>query len=350
MKLVHGGDWAGYRAEFGCDALDFSANVSPLGLPAGVAAAITNALPTADRYPDPLCRELRAALAGAEGVPADWILCGNGAADLIFRLALAVRPRRALLPAPTFAEYEAALQTVGCAVQRVFLREENEFAVTEEFIDAVTPETDIVFLCQPNNPTGQVTPPALVERLVRRCAECSAVLVVDECFLDFLPDRDAWTAKQLLRDAPQLIILKAFTKLYAMAGVRLGYALCGDAALLEKMRGAGQPWAVSSLAQAAGLAALQETAYAGAVRALIAEQRPRMAAGLRALGLRVMDGQANYLLFRATPDFGEKLRRRGAVVRSCANYPGLDAAWYRTAVRTAEENTRLLQIMGEILA
>lgn len=350
MELVHGGDWAGYRAEFGCDALDFSANVSPLGLPAGVAAAITNALPTADRYPDPLCRELRAALAGAEGVPADWILCGNGAADLIFRLALAVRPRRALLPAPTFAEYEAALQTVGCAVQRVFLREENEFAVTEEFIDAVTPETDIVFLCQPNNPTGQVTPPALVERLVRRCAECGAVLVVDECFLDFLPDRDAWTAKQLLRDAPQLIILKAFTKLYAMAGVRLGYALCGDATLLEKMRGAGQPWAVSSLAQAAGLAALQETAYAGAVRALIAEQRPRMAAGLRALGLRVMDGQANYLLFRATPDFGEKLRRRGAVVRSCANYPGLDAAWYRTVVRTAEENTRLLQIMGEILA
>ena len=350
MELVHGGDWAGYRAEFGCDALDFSANVSPLGLPAGVAAAITNALPTADRYPDPLCRELRAALAGAEGVPADWILCGNGAADLIFRLALAVRPRRALLPAPTFAEYEAALQTVGCAVQRVFLREENEFAVTEKFIDAVTPETDIVFLCQPNNPTGQVTPHALVERLVRRCAECGAVLVVDECFLDFLPDRDAWTAKQLLRDAPQLIILKAFTKLYAMAGVRLGYALCGDAALLEKMRGAGQPWAVSSLAQAAGLAALQETAYADAVRALIAEQRPRMAAGLRALGLRVMDGQANYLLFRATPDFGEKLRRRGAVVRSCANYPGLDAAWYRTAVRTAEENTRLLQIMGEILA
>ena len=350
MKLVHGGDWAGYRAEFGCDALDFSANVSPLGLPAGVAAAITNALPTADRYPDPLCRELRAALAGAEGVPADWILCGNGAADLIFRLALAVRPRRALLPAPTFAEYEAALQTVGCAVQRVFLREENTFAVTEEFIDAVTPETDIVFLCQPNNPTGQVTPHALVERLVRRCAECGAVLVVDECFLDFLPDCDAWTAKQLLRDAPQLVILKAFTKLYAMAGVRLGYALCGDAALLEKTRGAGQPWAVSSLAQAAGLAALQETAYAGAVRALIAEQRPRMAAGLRALGLRVMDGQANYLLFRATPDFGEKLRRRGAVVRSCANYPGLDAAWYRTAVRTAQENTRLLQIMGEILA
>ena len=112
-NLVHGGDWAGYRAQFGRDALDFSANVSPLGLPEGVAKAITAALPTADRYPDPLCRELRAKLALHEGVPADHILCGNGAADLIFRLVWAKQPRRALVTAPTFAEYAAALETVA---------------------------------------------------------------------------------------------------------------------------------------------------------------------------------------------------------------------------------------------
>ena len=350
MELVHGGDWAGYRAEFGRDALDFSANVSPLGLPAGVAAAITAALPTADRYPDPLCRELRAALAKAEGVPADWLLCGNGAADLIFRLALALRPRRALLPAPTFAEYAAALNTVGCTVTRHILNEANDFAVTEAFVDAVTEDTDIVFLCQPNNPTGQVAPPALVEKLLHRCAACGAGLVVDECFLDFLSERDTLTAKIFLQNAPNLVILKAFTKLYAMAGVRLGYALCSDTALLEKMCAAGQPWAVSSLAQAAGLAALQEDAYADAVRALIAAQRPKLTAGLRALGLRVIEGQANYLLFRAPADFGEALRQHGAVVRSCGNYPGLDATWYRTAVRTEAENEQLLAIMREVLA
>ena len=349
MELVHGGDWAGYRAEFGRDALDFSANVSPLGLPAGVAAAITAALPTADRYPDPLCRELRAKLTAAEGVPAEQVLCGNGAADLIFRLVLALRPRRALLPAPTFAEYAAALDTVGCTITRFMLDEVNDFAVTEAFINAVTPEIDLVFLCQPNNPTGQVTPPALVEKMLRRCVACGAVLVVDECFLDFLPARDELTAKAFLHDTPNLIILKAFTKLYAMAGVRLGYALCSNAALLDKMRAAGQPWAVSSLAQAAGVAALQETAYADAVRALIETQRPRLAAGLRTLGLRVVDGQANYLLFNAPADFGGKLRRRGAVVRSCANYPGLDATWYRTAVRTEKENAALLKIMREVL-
>ena len=154
MQLVHGGDWAGYRAQYGQDALDLSANVSPLGLPEGVAKAITAALATADRYPDPLCRALRAKLAVHETVPAEHILCGNGAADLIFRLVWAAKPRTALLPAPTFAEYAAALKTAGCTIRRHFLRESEDFAVTEAFISAVDEDTDMVFLCQPNNPTG----------------------------------------------------------------------------------------------------------------------------------------------------------------------------------------------------
>ena len=347
--LTHGGDWAGYRAQFGHDALDFSANVSPLGLPQGVADAITAALPHADRYPDPLCRDLRAKLSLHEGIPADHILCGNGAADLIFRLVWAKKPRTALVTAPTFAEYAAALDTVGCTVRRHFLKAENGFAVTEDFLSALTPEVNMVFLCQPNNPTGQITPPELVQRLVRRCADCGAVLVVDECFLDFLLQRDTLTAKPLLQTAPNLIILKAFTKLYAMAGVRLGYALCANTALLAKMQAAGQPWGVSSLAQAAGAAALRETAYADAVRALIADQRPRLAAGLRALGLQVIEGSANYLLFRAPETLGAALQQRGVCLRSCGNYPGLSAGWYRTAVRTAPENEQLLQTMREVL-
>lgn len=349
MELVHGGDWAGYRARFGHDALDFSANVSPLGLPQGVADAIVAALPTADRYPDPLCRELRTALSRAEQLPEPWILCGNGAADLIYRLVWTLKPRRALLPAPTFAEYAAALESVGCEVKRKTLHEADDFAVTEAFVQAVNQSIDLVFLCQPNNPTGQITPPELVQRLVRRCADCGAVLVVDECFLDFLQQRDALTAKPLLQTAPNLVILKAFTKLYAMAGVRLGYALCANTALLAKMQAAGQPWGVSSLAQAAGAAALRETAYAYAVRALIADQRPRLAAGLRALGLQVIEGSANYLLFRAPETLGAALQQRGVCLRSCGNYPGLSAGWYRTAVRTAPENEQLLQTMREVL-
>ena len=187
-----------------------------------------------------------------------------------------------------------------------------------------------------------------MKKLLRRCEECRTILAVDECFLDFLPDADGWTAKPLL-ESGNLVILKAFTKLYGMAGVRLGYCLCGDETLLEKMQTAGQPWAVSSLAQAAGVAALKETAYVDEVRALIARQRPVLTAGLRALGLRVIDGKANYLLFRAPADLNERLRPRGTQVRSCANYPGLGPEWYRTAVRTAPENARLLELMKEVL-
>ena len=365
-QLVHGGDWMGYRERFGRDALDFSANVSPLGLPEGVAQAIRDALPLADRYPDPLCRTLRAALSRAEGVPQEHILCGNGAADLIFRLVWAVKPHKALVTAPTFAEYASALDTVGCEVKRFFLDKANDFAPTDALVDAVDESIDMVFLCQPNNPTGQLASPELVKKLLRRCGECQlaspelvkkllrrcgechTILAVDECFLDFLPDADGWTAKPLL-ESGNLVILKAFTKLYGMAGVRLGYCLCGDETLLEKMQTAGQPWAVSSLAQAAGVAALKETAYVDEVRVLIARQRPVLTAGLRALGLRVIDGKANYLLFRAPADLNERLRPLGTQVRSCANYPGLGPEWYRTAVRTAPENARLLELMKEVL-
>ena len=173
---------------------------------------------------------------------------------------------------------------------------------------------------------------------------------MDESFLDFLPDGDCWTAKPLLHEDKNLIIFKAFTKLYGMAGVRLGYALSADTALLDAMQYTGQPWAVSSLAQAAGLAALDETAYVEQVRALIAAQRPRLASGLRALGLRVLDGRANYLLFQGPETLGETLRQKGVVLRSCANYPGLDGSWYRTAVRTAAENEQLLQTLSEVFS
>ena len=176
-----------------------------------------------------------------------------------------------------------------------------------------------------------------------------SVLASVRGFLDFLPESEALSAKKLLA-SPNLIILKAFTKLYGMAGVRLGYCLCSNTALLEKMQTAGQPWAVSSLAQAAGLAALDETAYVAQVRALIAQQRPRLTAGLRALGLRVLDGRANYLLFQGPETLGDALRQRGIVLRGCGNYPGLDSSWYRTAVRTGPENDELLKTLAEVLA
>lgn len=343
MERIHGGDWAGFEGEYAVPPLDFSANISPLGLPGGVRQAVTAALAYSDRYPDPLCRSLTGRLAQAHGVPASYVLCGNGAADLIDRLALALRPGQALLTAPTFSEYAAALARVGCRTRRFFLAPENGFRLTKDILDAVTPELDLLILCEPNNPTGRTTDRELMQRLLEKCGACGVLLAVDECFSDFLDDPASHTMQGAL-GSHRLFILRAFTKFYAMAGIRLGYCLCGDAALLEAMRLSGQPWPVSTLAQAAGAAALEETEYAAALRRLVRKQRPLLARALEACGCTVVPGEANYLLF-FHPDrlLAQKLRRRGILIRSCADYEGLGPGWYRTAVRTAEENQRLVK-------
>ena len=155
--------------------------------------------------------------------------------------------------------------------------------------------------------------------------------------------------KPFLPEYQNLLILKAFTKLYAMPGVRLGYALCASEMLLDQMRMAGQPWGVSFPAQMAGIAALGESAYVQEVRGLIAGERPKLEAELKSLGLHVIPGEANYLLFRSDVPLLEPLRRKGILLRSCADYRGLDERWYRTAVRNAADNRRLIAAIREVL-
>ena len=348
-ELLHGGDWAGYEAEYGRPPLDFSSNVSPLGLPEGVRRAAIQALGDAERYPDPLCRALRDAIARAEGVDPAQCLCGCGSADLIYRAVLAQKPRRALVTAPTFAEYEAALELAGCQVVRYPLGPETGFLVRPDFLELITPEVDMVFLCEPNNPTGRTTPRSLLLSVLERCRETGTLLAVDECFGCFLEDPPAHSLAGLLAEYENLLIFKAFTKLYAMAGLRLGYCLGGSADLLAAMARAGQPWPVSGPAQAAGIAALAEADYVRAVRTLVGTERPRLQADLEALGLGVVPGEANYLLFSSPVPLLEPLRQRGILLRGCGNYHGLDRSWYRAAVRAPEDNRRLATALGEII-
>ena len=346
----HGGDWAGFAETYGSTPLDFSANVSPLGTPEPVRRAAEAALAEAGRYPDPLCRALREKLAAYHGVPADWILCGSGAADLIYRLAAARRPGRALVTAPTFSEYENALTLWECRVSRFPLYEKNGFAVTEDILTAIVPGLDLLFLCEPNNPTGRTTGLSLLERILEHCAACGTLLAVDECFNDLLADPEAHTLLKSLRRYENLLILRAFTKSRGLAGLRLGYALSQDTALLEAMGHGGPPWSVSAPAQAAGMAALADTAGPEALRRLIRQERPRLSAGLAALGCRVCPGEANYLLFFCgVPDLPRRLAERGVLIRDCSNYYGLGPGWYRSAVRTEAENDLFLKIMEEVL-
>lgn len=347
---IHGGDVEGYLRQYGRIPLDFSANVSPLGVPAGVRSAILAAADGVDAYPDPQCRQLREALARYTGVGAEHILCGCGAADLIFRLAQGLRPKTALVTAPTFAEYEAALVSAGCQVRRFLLQEENSFALTEDILSAVADDLDVLFLCQPNNPTGMLCPRELLLRVLDACTEHGVVLAMDECFLDLTGESADYSLADQLESHPNLIIFKAFTKRYAMAGIRLGYALCYDQALLGKLRDAGQPWSVSSLAQAAGLAALGERFYVQRLESLISTEKAYLLAGLAALPVKVYGHAANYIFFSCDRhDLHLRLREHGILIRDCSNYEGLGAGYYRIAVRRREENVRLLEALDQVL-
>ena len=338
----HGGDV--YDGEI---RLDFSANTNPYGTPRGVLDAMSAVLTRVHQYPDPYCRELVDAISEFESVPKDWILCGSGAAELIYSYCEALRPETAMELAPTFSEYALALERVGCRVERYSLKKENHFSLTEEFLPVLARiRPDVLFLCNPNNPTGQVIGLPLLEKILNLCHRQGTALFVDECFLD-LSD-DGVSLKARLGDHPKLFLLKAFTKSYGMAGVRLGYCLCSDPALLEKMSHTVQPWNVSTLAQAAGVAALQERAFLQKTRVLIPVERQWLKGQLEALGFWVCPSRANYLLFQGRPDLREQLRKQGIAIRSCGNYHGLEQGWYRIAVRLHEENERLIQAMKEV--
>lgn len=345
QKLNHGGDV--YSAE-NAGTVDFSANINPLGLPESVVQAIRDAAKDCVHYPDPLCRSLRAAIGAYEGVPADSIFCAGGAAEILYRVASAIRPRRVVLPAPAFSEYRFASESVGAEVCAVPLKEETGFLVGDDFLEHIDSSIDLVFFCNPNNPTGAVVRRGFIEKIVRRCAQSDAVLIVDECFMDFVRGGEVFcSAKPLLAAYNDLLVLKAFTKIFAMPGVRLGYCMTSNRQMIDRLARSGQPWSVSVFAQAAGVAASKERTFVEGSRVFVEKERGFLAAGLSRLGLRTFGGAANFLLFKAPEisDLKEKVLRRGFQIRSCADFEGLDSYFYRVAVRTHEENVGLLRAL-----
>lgn len=353
MNLLHGGNIYDEEirkmcAEGGRELLDFSANINPLGMPKSVREAVVRALEDAVHYPDPLCRRLKKALAESHGLSEDAFVCGNGGADLIYRLAYALRPKRALLTAPSFAEYEEALGQVGA--ECIFHELRGDLEVRQDILDQMDPSVDVMFLCNPNNPTGLLTDPGLLCRILEKADRLGILLVLDECFLDFT-GREEQSLISRIKETEHLFVLKSFTKLYAMPGIRLGYGISGNRALLERMEAAGQCWGVSVLASEAGIAALGESEYKQKSVGLVEKERTWLKEKLEAVRMQVWDGQADYLFFRAPGirDLYERLLPYGILIRRCGNYRGLDETYYRIAVKDHAANERLVEAMKRVV-
>ena len=329
--------------------LDFSANINPYGTPQAVKDAVAGSVDALRCYPDPYCRRLVSAIAEFEGVPEKQVFCGNGAAELIFSCCMALRPKKAMVMSPCFSEYETALKVFGTEVQHYLLKQQDDFALTEEFLPCLEGfDGEMLMLCNPNNPTGQVTERPLMEKILDICCRKGIFLFIDECFLDLTQGGKDFSMKPFLEKTENLLLLKAFTKSYGMAGLRLGYCLSGNETLLKTMGQQVQPWNVSIPAQNAGIAALSQTEFLQKANECIHTQRPLLCEGLQKLGFTVIPSRTNYILFHADRELREPLLEMGIQIRSCANYIGLGEGWYRVAVKLPEENQRLLEALKRL--
>ena len=291
-----------------------------------------------NRYPDPHQKVLKRRISEVKGIPAENLFLGNGsdeAIDLLFRVFCEPGRDNAVAIAPSYGMYEVAAATNDVEVRKVRLR--SDFSLdAEALLAACDSRTKLLFLCSPNNPSGNAFSN---EQVLDLAARFQGIVVLDEAYIDFcsIP-----SLSRQVNDVPNLVVLQTLSKAWGMAGLRLGYGLSADAAFLDAMRRSGPPWSVSHPAQAAGLAALEEPDYAERVRALVRSERPRLFAALQALGLRVIPGEANFLLFQSRQPLDKGLRERGILIRSCADF-------HRCAVRTEEENGRLIAALREVL-
>lgn len=339
----HGGDIYSNK-----NMIDFSANINFMGMPDSVQEAAKAAVDRSVCYPDVNCRELKEAIARKEQVSAEHIFCGNGAADVIFSLVLAKKPKRALLPIPSFYGYQQALASLQCRITPYQMEEKDGFTIREDIVNLITPDIDILFLCNPNNPTGVLTSPELIEEMMHKCERTGTLLVIDECFMELTKEPEKYSMMSWIERSDQIFIIKAFTKTYAMPGLRLGYGICSNGGLLESMERVSQPWRVSVPAQAAGIAAVAETDYLEESRKKIQEYKDILISRIREMGYEILDSSANFIFFEGEYHLGNLLKERGILIRDCSNFQGLHMGYYRIAVRSAAENAKLLAALEEI--
>lgn len=331
-----------------CIKYDFSANINPLGMPENVKKNLTESIERYSFYPDPDNTDLIKAISEYENIPAKNILCGNGAADLIYRIVSAVNPSKALLFAPSFSEYEKALIDSRCIIEYYYLKEENGYAIKDFDADLLS-DKDICFLCNPNNPVGNVTDINILKKIINDCNKHNVILVIDECFMDFVLNGSNLTSKQFLT-CKNIVILKAFTKIYAMAGLRLGYILSKNQILIEKIRNLGQPWSVSVPAQLAGSAALKNTDFIKRTIEFVSKERKFLIEHLSEMNLKIFPSETNFIMFKSENlKIDELLKCEGIAIRNCENYEGLGKGFYRIAVRTRKENEYLISAMERCL-
>jgi threonine-phosphate decarboxylase len=349
----HGGNIYKIAEELGvaeAKLVDFSASINPMGISGKVKGVIEQCLDNMVNYPDPDTKTLRNKIAGYHNnINSGSIICGNGSTELVYLIPRALRPGSVLVTSPSFSEYERACKIInGLRIVRYELRREDNFKINpRKFIGAMR-GCDMAFLCNPNNPTGLLLSRDNVLEIAEAAEKGKCLLVVDEAFIDFCPGA---TVVNNVSESPYLAVLRSMTKIYALAGLRIGYGVFHND-LIERIKKFKEPWTVNSLAQRAAIAAIEDISYKDETLKLMKEEKDFLEKGFRQTGIGFSPSAANYYLLK-TDNAGtvvRKLRDKGILVRDCSNFKGLDGSYIRVAVKTRKHNKILLKELAKLCA
>lgn len=354
QQNIHGGDIYSRQIR-----LDFSVNGNPLGMPAEARLSLLAAINHVGEYPDAAAGELTETVShmlsvqSGREIPGEYLVFGNGASELFLAVMHALKPENIVIPVPSFYGYEYAAKAADSHIKYVYLPEETAFCPGKELLQALTADTDLLFLANPNNPTGQLMSREYLRELMEHCRQQGIIVVLDECFIEFC-ETDREQQRSLLGKIDQyenLLLVRAFTKSFAMPGVRLGYLVCSNEELREKIRGQLPEWNLSVFAQRVGIVcAGQAEQYLQDTVEYVKTERAYLREGLEAPGIRVVSGEADFLLLYTTQPIYDRLLAKGILIRNCENFRGLGEGYYRIAVKKHEENEVLLDELEQCLS
>lgn len=307
-----------------------------------------------EHYPDPGANMLRRAVSDFTGLPVEMIIAGNGAVEIIYMLCKLFQPLKAIIPAPTFCEYEIAVQVNHGLISDLLLNEENGFILDKNELFKHWNNSDILFICNPNNPTGVLTPRGDLIDIIENAKKSGKVVIVDEAFLDFVADREKYSVIDLIPVYGNLFVLYSLTKFYAIPGLRLGIGL-GNPEIIKKLNELRDPWNVNCFAQLAGIASLSDKTYFDSTVEYVSKEKDRLFNRINSIdGFKPFKPSANYILINveksgySAVEICGILGGQGILVRDCGSYKNLRPCFIRVAVKKQEENQRLVQALQQL--
>ena len=333
--------------------IDYSANINPLGVPKNLKKEIKKNIEDLRSYPDPEYLDLRETISKHIHVPMENIVVGNGATEIIFSFIRALKPQKALIISPTFAEYERALMEVSCEIHYFELsKTEKEFYVDLELLQKTLEESfDLVVLCNPNNPTGNFVSKEKFLKVLEG-NEGNTKFLIDEAFIDFIKNGEKKSFKHF--GHKNIFIVRAFTKFFGIPGLRLGYGISFDKGILDKIYKIKEPWSLNSFASLAGKVLLEDKKYIKKTYTWLSLEKKQMFKGLKKIkGIKVYKTSANFFILKLKNHSGtylyEKLMEQNFMIRRCENFRFLDDSFVRIAIKDRKNNKMLIEKIKELI-